>query len=207
MSESADRPAPRRLEELWEGDFGDAYTARNAAAGEGRERFWRELVDRTKLETVLEVGCNAGANLRWLAQLVDPSGVVGVDVSERALAGLRRALPEVRALRAAARELPFADGSFDLVFTTGVLIHVAPADLPAVTGEIVRCARRFVLCGEYFAEEPTEVAYRGLGGALFKRDFGALYRELHPRLELVEQGFLGPEDGFDDVTWWLFRLP
>ena len=71
--------------------------------------------------------------------------------------------------------------------------------------EIVRCSRRYVLCGEYFAEETTEVPYRGQDGALFKRDYGALYQELFPELALVEQGFLGRDEGWDDVTWWLFE--
>ena len=72
--------------------------------------------------------------------------------------------------------------------------------------EIVRCSRRYVLCGEYFAEEPTEVPYRGQTGALFKRDYGAsLPASCFPELALVDQGFLGRDEGWDDVTWWLFE--
>jgi hypothetical protein len=74
--------------------------------------------------------------------------------------------------------------------------------------EILRCSRRYVLAGEYFAAEAVEVPYRGETGALYKRDYGALYRELEPRLELVESTFLpAGESGFDDVTTWLFELP
>jgi hypothetical protein len=70
--------------------------------------------------------------------------------------------------------------------------------------EIVRCSRHYVLCGEYYAEEVTEVAYRGNEGALFKRDFGGLYRELFPELRLLRDGYVASDEGFDDVTWWLF---
>ena len=73
--------------------------------------------------------------------------------------------------------------------------------------EIVRCSRRYVLCGEYYADELTEVAYRGHRGALFKRDFGRLYQNLFPELELRADGFLSKADGWDDVTWWLFEKP
>jgi hypothetical protein len=85
----------------------------------------------------------------------------------------------------------------------GVLIHIHPDDLPGVMEEIVRCSNRYVLCGEYFAEEPTEVPYRGHEGALFKRDFGALYRELFPLRE-VKTGFLS-EGSWDDITYWVFE--
>ena len=90
-------------------------------------------------------------------------------------------------------------------FTTGVLIHQPPESLPIVLSEIVRCSKRYVLCGEYFAEEPTELPYRGVSGALFKRNFGQLYLDLFPTLQLIETGTLDRSAGWDDVTWWLFE--
>jgi hypothetical protein len=118
---------------------------------------------------------------------------------------LRAAIPGVSALLCPARDLPFRDHWFDLVFTMGVLIHQPESTLPLVMSEIVRCSRRFVLCGEYYAEQTTEVPYRGQEGALFKRDYGRLYRELFPELKLVRQQFLGRDEGWDDVTVWLFE--
>jgi len=195
----------QRLEALWAGEFGDAYTDRNAEAWRRREPFWRRIVERTSPERVLEVGCNAGPNLRWLAELIPPRGVFGVDVNEEALRRVRNDLPEVNVVHGSGRQLPFRDRFFDLVFTTGVLIHIPPFVVPVVMSEIVRCSGRYVLCGEYHAEEPTEVPYRGQQGALFKRDFGALYVELFPELVLVERGQLTPDEGWDDVTWWLLE--
>ncbi len=150
------------------------------------------------------MGCNLGANLRWIAQRVPPSEVYGIDVNQKALDQLR-AVVSVNAVHATARELPFRDGWFDLVFTMGVLIHQPPETLPLVMSEIVRTSRRWVLCGEYFSAEPTEVAYRGQTGALFKRDYGELYQRLFPALTLRKQGFLGQGEGWDDVTWWVFE--
>src|SRR5262249_11065938 len=129
----------------------------------------------------------------------------GADAHHWARAGFRRAVPGRRPVAAAALGLPFADRAFDLVFTIGVLIHQPPAALPAVMTEIVRCSRRFVMCGEYYAPEPTEVAYRGQTGALFKRDFGGLYRQLFPGLALRKQQFLSNAPGWDDVTVWMFE--
>lgn len=195
-----------RLEALWGGTFGDDYVERNRAAGEGRGPFWQTILARTQAKRVLEVGCNVGANLRWIAEQLGADGTWGIDVNSKALDELRRALP-VTAIQASARELPFPDGDFDLVFTMGVLIHQAPESLPEVMAEIVRTSRRWVLCGEYFAESPTEVPYRGQTGALFKRDFGGDYLRLFPQLTLADTGFLARGDGstWDDITWWLFE--
>jgi hypothetical protein len=71
--------------------------------------------------------------------------------------------------------------------------------------EIVRCSRRYVLCGEYFAEQTTEVPYQNQSGALFKRNYGRIYQELFPELRLIQQGFLGRDEGWDDVTYWMFE--
>jgi pseudaminic acid biosynthesis-associated methylase len=131
--------------------------------------------------------------------------VYGVDINMQALAEVRRELGQVNAVWSPARELPFRDGWFDLVFTACVLIHQPPETLPLVMSEIVRCSRRYILCGEYHADEPTEVPYRGETGALYKRDFGGLYLELFPELVETGRGFLGKDQGWDDVTYWLFE--
>ena len=196
-----------RLEEVWRGEFGDEYTQRNANAANGRGPFWEAMLARCRPASVLEVGCNVGANLHWLAEGMAPRDVHGVDVNESALRELRGRLAGVNAVWARARALPFRDAHFDLTFTTGVLIHQSPETLPLVMGELVRCSRRYVLCGEYYADTLTEVPYRGQEGALYKRDWGALYRALFPELREVDRGFLasGPESSWDDVTWWLFE--
>src|SRR5829696_3759674 len=183
-----------RLEELWSGEFGDQYVDRNIVAGEGREPFWQETLDRLEVGSVLEVGCNVGANLRWIAPRIGAENTHGVDINEKALEIAREQIPGVDVRRAAARELPYDDSSVDLAFTTGVLIHQPPDELDAVMREIVRVSRRYVICGEYFAEEQIEIPYRGERGALFKLDFGARYQELHPELELIDQRFLSRDD-------------
>ncbi len=196
-----------RLEQLWSSEFGDAYVERNRTAGDSRETFWHGILTEFKVCRVLEVGCNLGANLRWITSHILPQNVYGVDINSKALIELRRSLSEVNALWCPARELPFRDRWFDLVFTIGVLIHQPETTLPLVMAEIVRCSSRYVLCGEYYAEQTTEVPYRGQTGALFKRDYGRLYQELFPDLQLRKQGFLSRTEGWDDVSYWLFEKP
>ncbi|MEY2426648.1 MAG: hypothetical protein QOI61_2220 [Actinomycetota bacterium] len=204
MTERDDASETKRLEQLWGGDFGDDYVDRNTSF-DHRAPFWRDRVEQLGCQRVLEVGCNVGGNLQWLAEHLPPTQVYGVDVNEKALGVLARRVPGVNALWSPARDLPFRDAWFDLVFTMGVLIHQPEATLPLVMAEMVRTSRRWVLCGEYHAEETTEIAYRGVEGALFKRDYGAMFLELFPSLSLHDQGFLGRDDGWDDVTWWVFE--
>jgi pseudaminic acid biosynthesis-associated methylase len=195
-----------RLEALWSGDFGNDYVERNIRAYHERGGFWTSLLRAMRPANVLEVGSNVGGNLQWVGQVVPPQHVVGIDVNRMALHELEERLPGVRGVESSARELPFADRSFDLVFTMGVLIHQPEESLGAVMDEMVRVSNRYVLCGEYYGEETTEIPYRGYRNALFRRDYGGLFAtRFRGQLQLAFSGFLGTEDGFDNVTWWLFE--
>ncbi len=197
----------KRLERLWTGNFGDAYTSRNSDAYSNRRPFWKSLLQRVELRNCLEVGCNVGGNLRWIAEFIPPESTFGVDINRGAIEKLHRQFPRINALYSPARQLPFRDRHFDLVFTMGVLIHLPAESLPVVMSEIYRCSNRYILCGEYYASQPTAVPYRGQDGALFKRDFGALYRQFFPELKLRKKGFLARKTGWDDITYWFFEKP
>lgn len=201
--------------DAWRGEFGRNYLARNDDHSEA-DLVPRAAALRTVLEacpappaSILEVGANIGRNLMALARLTD-AALYGVEPFEPAYRRMATLMGDRLAGAAVAtgQALPFADGAIDLVFTSGVLIHVAPVELARMMEEVVRVARRFVWCNEYFAKRPEEVAYRGEEGLLFKRDFGRLYLERHPGLRPVAQGFLwSATSPFDDTTWWLFEKP
>jgi pseudaminic acid biosynthesis-associated methylase len=199
--------------EAWTGQFGDEYIDRNEYAewkmGPGVEAFSRMLGD-IQLDSVLEVGSNIGLNLVFISRLF--AGAVrlyAVEPSPKAFDRLiNRPLVKLeKAWKCDASQLPADDSSVDLVFTAGVLIHIAPDDLGRATDQIVRVARKYVLCLEYFSHTPAEVPYRGKRGLLFKRDFGAFYVDRHPNLKCVDYGFLWQREFriFDDLNWWLLE--
>jgi pseudaminic acid biosynthesis-associated methylase len=205
QSSASAGPAFDRLEALWAGAFGDQYLARNQQTDARRAQFWGNVARQYRPRRILEVGCNIGANLKWLRVGGPTQDLFGVDLNASALRRLRHDVPEAHAIRATGRNLPFPDGSFDLVFTMGVLIHQSDDALPTVMAEVVRCSRRLVLCGEYFAAVASTIPYHGELGALFKRDYGEAYQRMFRELSLINHGFLGREQGFDDVTFWMFE--
>lgn len=196
-----------RIEQLWAGEFGDAYLTRNIDAADGRAPFWDDIAGRYPARTVLEVGCTQGDNLVHLVRHVPAERIWGVDINPVVLDHLRGHVPGVHPVLGVARDLPFPDDSFDLVVTVGLLIHIPDDTLRQVMSELVRVSSRWVLSGEYHADEPTEITYRGHEHVLFKRDYGALYQEWFPHLRLAEDRFLTKEDGFDRVTYQVFEKP
>jgi pseudaminic acid biosynthesis-associated methylase len=200
-------PDASRLEGLWAGEFGEAYIERNRALDERRTAFWASLLEPHGIRSVLEIGCGQGANLRPISTLIEPRDTWGIDVNESALAIARGNAPGINVVASVARKLPFRGGLVDLTFTVGVLIHQPDETLGQVMAEIVRCSRTFVLWAEYHAAVTEEVPYHGVAGSLYRRDYGAIYGELFPELEVRDEGFLAPEDGFDRLTWQLLEKP
>jgi len=205
-AKSSDAEA-KRLEQLWGGQFGDSYVERNKAVGDYRETFWKALLTEFPCRSVLEIGCNLGANLRWIASVLPPQNVYGIDINLKGLRELHNNCPDVSAIWSPARELPYRDRWFDLVFTMGVLIHQPEDTLPLVMSEVVRCSNRYVLCAEYYSKKTVEVSYHNQSGALFKRDYAKIYLNLFPELRLLREGFLSKKDGWDDVSFWVFEKP
>lgn len=191
----------------WEGDFGKAYTDRNAPDWRARVPAFRQMVGALPVRRVLEVGCNRGHNLVALAEVLGGSDLVGIEPNEHALALARKSTIHAGFLQGTVFDLPFKDRSFDLVFTAGVLIHVPAADLPAALKELHRVSRRYLLAIEYYAERETVIPYRGRNDLLWKRDFRGAYLAQFPGLGVVESGYWAPEQGFDRAHWWLFEKP
>jgi ubiquinone/menaquinone biosynthesis C-methylase UbiE len=69
---------------------------------------------------MLDLGCGIGGPGAWLARSKG-CRVVGVDVMEAGVRGLKRLFPEAPAVVATLRSLPFADGSFDAAWALGVI--------------------------------------------------------------------------------------
>lgn len=199
--------------DAWRGDFGDSYTQRNAAADDAlrtRTRMWARILAPLTGEpptSILEVGANLGLNIRALQRLTDASlAAVEPNPSARERLIGDKVLAEESVYDAVAGKLPFPDRQFDLVFTSGVLIHIAPDDLGKACDEIHRVAAKYVMCCEYFSDKEEEISYRGQAGLLFKRDFGSFWMDRHPDLSLADYGFFWKRaTGLDNLTWWLFR--
>jgi len=93
-------------------------------------------------ERVLDVGCGAGTDSLVAAQMVGPDGhVTGIDMTPEMLEKARGAAEELGAhnvdfVEGEIERLPFAEGSFDVIISNGVIDLVPDKD--AVFSEIFR---------------------------------------------------------------------
>lgn len=111
------------------------------------EKFWwftamRRITERiaggniATASRVLDAGCGTGWNLKHLHSL-GANRVFGIDVAEGAILGLRRR-GFTQSCQASVTELPFADRTFDMVFSFDVMCQVPPDSASAGFGEMAR---------------------------------------------------------------------
>ena len=209
------KQTPQLLE--WQGDFGREYTDRNSLTPEQVDALWLKNygTSRTELNRkflgnlptdarILEVGCNL-ANQLLLLQQMGYSNLHGIEVQPYAIGLARSRTSRMNLVEATAFDIPYKNEYFDLVFTSGVLIHVAPADLPAALDEIHRCSRTYILGAEYYAPEATEVNYRDHDSLLWKMDYAREYLNRFPDLELVQEQKLPYLENSNIDTMFLLR--
>lgn len=198
-------------ESFWSGDFGDSYIARNAASDVGIAkllRFWSRSLQQTRnITSAIELGANIGLNLRALRRLLPSAHLAAVEINEKACAQLSDAAVADDIVNSSL----FAfrpQRSYDLAFTSGVLIHIAPERLNDVYMLLNNVSSRYIIVSEYYNPVPMEITYRGHSNKLFKRDFAGDMLELFPHLRLVDYGFVyrrDPNMSLDDLTWFLLE--
>lgn len=132
-----------------------------------------EVASRLQPSSVLELGCGVGRNARYFKAAGRYSGI---DISGNLLArsGARREGNWLGNVCGTITRLPFADGSWELVFGDSTVQHVVPAEITACVAEILRVSARYVCLIEYTAEE-------AVGGSwfsqvhMFPHDYRALF--------------------------------
>jgi ubiquinone/menaquinone biosynthesis C-methylase UbiE len=110
----------------------------------GRDRGYHALIDDLSIEVVapfargrrvLEAGCGTGLLLSRVAEIADEA--VGIDLSAGMLA--RAHDRGLRVVQGSVTALPFADASFDTVYSFKVLAHVP--DIDRALREMARVTR------------------------------------------------------------------
>jgi len=183
----------------WGGEFGKNYTDRNALSLDEMEALYKKNYGFTRTELnekflnhldrstrILEVGSNIGNQLLCL-QKMGFYNLYGIELQSYAVELSKSRTKGINIIQGEASDIPFKDNYFNMVFTSGVLIHISPPDLVDVMKEIYRCTRGYIFGLEYYSENPTEIEYRGHQNLLWKMNFASKYLELFDDLDLVKE--------------------
>lgn len=112
----------------------------------------RSEINRVFLENlekdirILEVGSNIGLQLDLL-QKMGFKYLYGIEINEEAIEISKQLTRNIFITKGSAFDIPYKDNYFDLVFTSGVLIHIAPQDIKEALKEIYRVSKKYIWGG------------------------------------------------------------
>lgn len=198
-------------ERFWAGRFGDNYRLRNQWDGlaESNKGLWGRILSKVEVcASVLELGAGSGLNVPAIRAHLPSVAYAAVEINKAACVDLA-ALPSVEVNRMSILDYIVRE-PVDLVFTKGVLIHMAPEDLPKVYDLMFRASHRYVCFVEYHNQRPVKIQdKRYRKGTLWKRDFCGEMMAQNPRLKLLDYGFLYKGDlergQREDLHWFLME--
>ena len=125
---------------------------------------------------ILEAGCNIGNNLKSFPTNQE---IYGIDLNEKALEKTKEKFPNFKFQKGSLLKIPFSDSFFDLVFTRGVLIHIAPEDIQQATEEILRVSKKWVMNLEYFGEDNKMIKWKRGDNLLWYRDMKKRWSDMN----------------------------
>jgi pseudaminic acid biosynthesis-associated methylase len=186
----------------WSGEFGKQYTDRNFMTLDEMENLWignygfsrkhmneKFLKDIPLDARILEVGSNIGNQLLCL-QKAGFTNMYGIELQSYAVEISKSRTKNINIIEGSAFDIPYKDGYFDIVFTSGVLVHIAPQDIDNVLDEIYRCSKRFIWGAEYYYDQYINVPYREKNALMWKGNFSKMYLERFNKLYLVKEEFM-----------------
>tara|TARA_B100000700_G_C14879570_1_gene777411 strand:+ start:293 stop:907 length:615 start_codon:yes stop_codon:yes gene_type:complete len=199
----------KQLDNIWKAEFGDQYTDRMLKVHEGeggqRKKFWDYIINAMDdVKSVTEIGCNAGMNLEGIHSANQNLKIIGIEPNHYA---------REKALFISKNRYSVVEGNIfnlsgfdksDLGITCTLLIHIAPENLIKAMKNVYELSKKYILIMEYYWPTLKEIHYRGLDDALWKQDFGRIFTNNFD-VDILKTGYLDERDGFDGVTWWLFK--
>jgi len=197
-------------EKFWATEFGDEYIGRNTTDDNYPTRlnlFSKVFESTTGVNSVFEFGANIGNNLYAIHSLLPKAEIKAIEINKEAHAALNQNDWMTECHLGSILENSFPD-SCDFSFTSGVMIHINPDELPKVYKALYEASRKYVMVCEYYNPKPVSIPYHGHDDRLFKRDFAGEMMDTYPDLKLVDYGFCYHRDvnfPADDLNWFLME--
>tara|TARA_B100001250_G_scaffold414462_1_gene453010 strand:+ start:1700 stop:2326 length:627 start_codon:yes stop_codon:yes gene_type:complete len=172
------------------------------------KKVWHNLLKNKKIYNVLECGSNIGRNLKQINLAYPNKKLSFIELNTEAFQICKLNKNIENSHNSSIENCKIPRNSYDLVFTSGVLIHLNDQTFRKVIKKMIKWTKKYIIILEYFSTTRIEKEYRGKKGLLFLREYGEEFLKTK-KLNLLECGFLYSKiykkAGFDDVTYWIFK--
>ncbi len=147
--------------------------SQDTSAHQNSQWLARDVFQSLGAKSFLEIGCGSGRNLFWIHKLIPDAALYGVDINVEAVAKTRELLTISNISTGSLYDLSrYKEGQIDVVYTSGVLMHVPHEAIEQAVREMNRIASVAVVHFELHGPSHQFDYHR------YPRDYEKLYQKL-----------------------------
>lgn len=167
----------------WSSEFGTDYIVRNSETPYELDIWSKDTYGFTRTEMNLEFlegidkdssffecGCNIGTQLELL-KYIGYNKTFGVEINEKAEKIASEKIGKWNIEYGDFLQIYYPLALHDIVYTSGVLIHIPPKDREAFIQKMIRLSSRYLWIFEYYSESFEMIPYRGKKDMMWRGDF------------------------------------
>ena len=143
-----------RYKSFFSSDWRDGYLDSENEIHPHRKLLLKKIIQTHSIDSILEVGCANGINLRMINKKIPGITLEGFDINKKALReGVnilkRENITNIKLKHQSAKNLGSYDtGRFDVVFCDAVLMYIGPNNIKQSLKEMVRISKKSVIICE-----------------------------------------------------------
>ena len=143
-----------RYKSFFSSDWRDGYLDSENEIHPHRKLLLKKIIQTHPIDSILEVGCANGINLRMINKKIPGITLEGFDINKKALReGVnilkRENITNIKLKHQSAKNLGSYDtGRFDVVFCDAVLMYIGPNNIKQALKEMVRISKKSVIICE-----------------------------------------------------------
>lgn len=168
------------------------------------EQIFTEFFDNIdKRNKILELGCSIGLKLSLLHKM-GFSNLYSVEINRKAFEIAQKNNPDITFYNSSIEDFDQNNETYDLVFTSGVLIHINPKILNSIVDKIINLTKKYIFGFEYYADKLEEVEYRGHSDVLWKQNYPLLFTKRSASIKAVKsRKFFYKNSNLCDIAYLL----
>lgn len=140
-----------RYKSFFSSDWRQGYLDSDNKIHPHRELLLEKISQKHSIQSVLEIGCASGINLRIINKKINGILFEGIDINKKALnEGInilkRENITNIKLKYKSAKDLSsYKDKEFDLVFCDAVLMYIDSSNIKNVVNEMFRISKKMVI--------------------------------------------------------------
>jgi hypothetical protein len=150
-----------------------------------RSLWFVDQLRQYEFESIFEVGYFSGRNIKYLHDVFDSVYISGLEINKKAVRFARQKLPDLELLSMNLHDMNSIDKKYDVVFSSGVLIHVPPEDLKGAVEKMIGISNKYVMHIESIGNNEVTAGpkhlnptYKISGQTQWAPDLLAIYKDL-----------------------------